>query len=107
MNELQAEKAEIASGILTPNASRNWRSLVGNQTRSGGGRGGYCHLDKLLVLKKMRASDAGASGTDIQRLGELNELNAQGVGSAQEYRDLNADARVLALLSEGHRLLGL
>ena len=50
----------------------------------------------------MRAGDAGARGADVEGLGELDEFYAKSIGPAQEDGNLDADARALTLMCEGH-----
>ena len=103
VNELQTEKAKIASGFLAQHASGNRRRLVGNQARSRGGRRGNGQLNNLFRLKDMRGSDTGTGGANIESLGELNKVDSEGIGAAKKDGDLNANARVLALVGGDHR----
>src|ERR1700746_2321302 len=47
VNELQTEKAKIASGFLAQHACGNRRRLIGHQARSRGGRRGNGQLNNL------------------------------------------------------------
>ena len=106
MKEFQPEKAQVASGFLTEDASRDRGSFIRNQAsgRRRGGRNGQ--LDNLLGLKDMRGSDAGSTGANVKGLGELNKFDAQCVSAPEKDGYLNADAGVLPLVRGGHRCLG-
>jgi hypothetical protein len=77
-----------------------------NEARGRGRGRGNRKLDKLLCLKDMRRSNACAGRAYIKGLGELDELDSQGVGAPQEYRDLDADTGAMPLLGVGHGVLG-
>jgi hypothetical protein len=103
VNELQTEKAKIASGFLAQHASGNRRRLVGNQARSRGGGRGNGQLNNLFRLKDMRGSDTGTGRANIESLGELNKIDSVCIGAAKKDGDLNANARVLTLVGGDHR----
>jgi hypothetical protein len=48
----------------------------------------------------MGAGDASTGRADIQGLAKLDKFNAQSVYATKEYRNLNADAWILALMSK-------
>jgi hypothetical protein len=102
MNEFQTEEAQIADRFLAKNLGRDWRSFVWNQARRGWGRRRDRHLYKLFILQQMRRRDASTSGTDVQRLGQLNKLNSKGVGTSQKHGNLDANTLALPLVGEGH-----
>ena len=105
VNELYSEKAKIAGRLLAEHATGDGRSFIRHQAccrRRGRGNG---QLDNLFRLKNMRGSDTGTCGADIESFGELDKINAQSIGAPQEYGNLNANARVLPLVGEGHRFL--
>ena len=107
MNEFQAEEAKIACRFLAQNASGDRRSFIRNEP--GGGRRGSrdCQLNKLVRFKEMRGCNAGAVGTYVQGLGELDELDSQSVRTPQKDRDLDPNTWTLPLLGGAHRVLGL
>ena len=93
MNELQTEKAEIASGFLAQHASGNGRRFVGNQARRRRRRRRNGQMNNLFRLKDMRGGYASASGADIEGLGELNEFGTGHISPPEEDGHLQTDAR--------------
>src|SRR4029077_16512580 len=74
--------------------SGDWMRLIGNDTGGGVRRGSWnSDADNLVRAKVMGRGDTGASGADVKGLGELNELGAGSVDTAEKHGHLEADAR--------------
>jgi hypothetical protein len=88
--KFQPEQTHVSSSFLAEHLGCDWGRLVGHQAR---GRGGGCwnrQINDLVSSQNVRRSDAGTCGTDVQGLGELNELHTGSIGAAQENRDLQS-----------------
>jgi hypothetical protein len=74
--------------------SGDWRSLIGNDTGGGVRRGSWnSDADNLVRAKVMGRGDTGACSADVKGLGELNELGAGSVDTAEKHGHLETDAR--------------
>jgi hypothetical protein len=80
--------------------SGDWRSLIGNDTGGGVRRGSWnSDADDLARAEIMGRGDTGACSADVKGLGELNELDAGRVDTAEKDGHLEADARGLTALN--------
>jgi len=79
--------------LLPQNLGYDWWSFAGNKTGGGGRWGGDRQMDGLIRPKNMRRGDAGASGADIEGLGELNEFDPGHISPPEEDGHLETDAR--------------
>jgi len=85
--------------------SGDWRSLIGNDTGGGVRRGSWnSDADNLVRAKVMGRGDTGACSADVKGLGELNELDAGSVYTAQKHGHLETDARGPTALSRAQAL---
>jgi hypothetical protein len=99
--KLQAKEAYVAIQILSAQNLRSdgWR-LAGHD--AGGHRRGSrnCQIDKLFAPKHASRSDASASGADVHRFRQFDEINAGSIASTDKHGYLQADAREQPPLSE-------
>ena len=96
--KFQAEQANIAGDRLSKDFGRDWRGLVRNDTRRGWRRRRYGYADHLIGPEKMCRGDTRACGTDVERLGQFDELNAGRIDATKKNRYLEANTRGLAAL---------
>jgi hypothetical protein len=86
--KFQPEQAQVSGRFLAEDPSGDRGRFVGHQAR--GGRGGCRNreIHDLVRPENVGGSNTGAGGTDVQGLGEFDELDTGSIGAAQEYGDL-------------------
>ena len=82
--EFQSKQASIALNLLPPHLGGDRGRFARNQARRGSRGRRYGELDDLVLAQDMRRRYTGTERADIERLGQLDKLDARQIGSAQE-----------------------
>jgi hypothetical protein len=98
-NEFQSKQAGVANDLLAQHFGRNRRRFIWYQAGRGRRRRRHGELNKLVYAQRVSRRDTSTKRADIQRLGELNELNSRRIRSPQENWHLQPDPRRSALLA--------
>jgi len=86
--KFQSKEAHFSGRILAYDLGCDRRGLAGNQARRSGRWGRNRQVHDLIVTDDMGRGNAGPGGTDIKRLGELNEFGPGSVDAANKNRHL-------------------
>lgn len=96
--EFQSEYPHITQNLLASYLGHDRRRLAWDEARGGSGRGRDRELDRLILSKQMRRSNARATSAYVQRFCQLNKFDTRRIRTAQKNGDLEPNTRVRARL---------
>ena len=74
--KFQSKEPHITGSILAQYLGGNGRSFTGDHTGLGWGGRGNGQMNDLVWAQNVGRCDTGTHGTNVQRLGELDEFHA-------------------------------
>ena len=92
--EFHTKETEVAGRLDAANSGGDGGRLVrdGAEGRGCRRRSGYREMEELVRSEDMSRGDTRSSRADIERLGELNKLDARRIGTANKNGHLELDS---------------